>query len=107
MERANLILDHVLDERSLEVLYQSPRRILIDRAHDVPPAVVSLKVQRHGLTKSSGPEWGEASADLAEVQDVCLYRGGPQVAIIASQKEPLEPAGLVTGAGNYEAATPP
>ena len=100
MRRADLVLDHVPRERGSQVGWQRQRRVLVDRAKHILPAVPAQEAQRLGLTPATAAGGSQPAAEARQVDYRDLDGRAPEVAVMRTQQDAMQPPRAVMCAGD-------
>ena len=101
-QRTYKIVHHVGRERVLDIIGQPSGGVLVEGANRVPDAVLSGKVEGHGLSHSAGSKRRQATSDAVEVENRHLDARGPEVPVVLSVEPPAEWGGTKPFAGNHQ-----
>src|SRR5262245_45826435 len=95
MCRADLVLDDALSKCGSQVWRERQGGIFVNRPEHELTAVSGIKTKDLGLPPASAANRCETACIGAQVENIHLYRGGPQIPVVGPKHEPVKPACLV------------
>ena len=92
-ERADQVLEHLPDDRVLDVVLQPLGGVLVEGPHRVAAAVLAGEVEGDGLPEAAGAQRRQAASDGVEVEHRDLDGSGPEIAVVVAVEPAFRGAG--------------